>query len=338
MESAMAAVATFVIALVLTGVARRYLESKRWLDHPNSRSSHSAPTPRGGGLAIVFACILSWVALNALGTLESDLMVALSLGGTAIALIGLLDDRFGVHPGLRLAVHLLAAIFAVTILGGCTEIRVGNRLLEIGWVGNAIAVLGIASFLNLFNFMDGIDGLATSEAVFMCLVGALLLNAAGSGPGLVAASICTAAACLGFLPWNWSPAKIFMGDVGSGFLGYVIAVFAVAAEPGKAGVLPWLILAGVFVADATVTLVRRVLRNERFYQAHRSHAYQQLARRLNSHSRVTMRVAAANCFWLAPWAWIAVTRPEHAIIVALVALIPMFILVTVLGAKQNTLE
>jgi Fuc2NAc and GlcNAc transferase len=231
-------------------------------------------------------------------------------------------------------VHFLAATFAVLILGGFTEFRVGDQLLDLGWMGSAVAVLGIAAFLNFFNFMDGIDGIACSEAVFICTVGALLVNAVGGGSNLVAASICTAAACLGFLPWNWPPARIFRGDTGSGFLGYVIAVLAVAAEPSKAGVLPWVILAGVFVADATVTIVRRLLRNERIYQAHRSHAYQWSAQRWNSHALVTIGVIAANCLWLAPWAWLAVTRPEFALIAALVALAALFILVAALGAGK----
>jgi Fuc2NAc and GlcNAc transferase len=195
--------------------------------------------------------------------------------------------------------------------------------------------LGIVWVLNLYNFMDGIDGLAASEAVFVALGSAFLLLLAGGSPGVVAASAAFGAACLGFLGWNWPPAKIFMGDVGSGYIGYTIAVLALAAARDQSSLLAvWLILSGLFIIDATVTLVRRLFRGEKVYSAHRSHAYQWLARRWKSHKSVTVLAVGINLLWLLPWSWAAATNPTRVIWIMAVAYVPLTILVLAAGAGR----
>jgi len=205
----------------------------------------------------------------------------------------------------------------------------------LSWIGYVLAVLSIVWTLNLFNFMDGIDGIAASEAVFICgsawMLSLLPAGAAGS-VGALALIFC--AACLGFLVWNWPPARIFMGDVGSGYLGFVIAVLAIAADhDDPAAPWPWLILGGVFFVDASVTLVHRALRGERVYEAHRTHAYQWLARRWG-HRRVTVSVGLVNVLWLLPCAAFATLHPARAIWVLIVAFVPLIGIAVAAGAGR----
>jgi len=189
---------------------------------------------------------------------------------------------------------------------------------------------------NLFNFMDGLDGIAGSEAVFVSGAGAWLYWRGGGGPGLTATMTCLSASCLGFLRWNWPPAKIFMGDVGSGFLGFSLGILGLAAS--QEGILPietWAILGGVFFVDATVTLVRRLARGDKWFEAHRTHAYQVLARRLGRHKPVTVIVMVVNLFWLLPWAYATNLSPGNSRLYMVAALIPLVILSIMVGAGKR---
>ena len=182
--------------------------------------------------------------------------------------------------------------------------------------------MGLVWLTNLFNFMDGIDGLAGMEAVCVSGLGALLLR--NALPGYAQVSWMLAAASLGFLVWNWPPAKIFLGDAGSGFLGFSLGVLAMfSSRAGTAFLWPWLILLAVFVVDSTVTLLRRVLSQARWYEAHRSHAYQHAARLWGSHAKVTLAAAAIDIAWLFPLAWCACRYPEAAPAFAAVAIAPL---------------
>ncbi len=299
----------YIIAVLLTGVSRRYALRRSLLDIPNDRSSHSVPTPRGGGLAIAVTLVVGLAVLGLLGVVPARLVWALLGGGTLVAGIGWLDDHRHVPPRWRAAVHVLAALWAVYCLGGLAEIALGGRGWHLGFLGSLLAVVAIVWLINLYNFMDGIDGLAGLEAVITGL-GAAALAWWGGAPGLAAAAALVALSSGGFLWWNWPPAKIFMGDVGSGLLGYCFAVLALAGE--KAGAVPgvvWLILLAVFVLDATFTLISRVLRGEQWYTAHRSHAYQRGVQLGYSHRRITMTVGGINILILLPLAVAAVAYP-----------------------------
>jgi Fuc2NAc and GlcNAc transferase len=197
----------------------------------------------------------------------------------------------------------------VFCLGGLAGITLGGSVWHLGWLGSLLAVIAIVWLINLYNFMDGIDGLAGLEAVTTGL-GVAALAWWGGASGLAAAAALVAVSCGGFLWWNWPPAKIFMGDVGSGLLGYCFAVLALAGE--TSGAVPgavWLILLAVFVFDATFTLISRVLRGEQWYTAHRSHAYQRGVQLGYSHRRVTTTVGGINTFILLPLAVVAVAYP-----------------------------
>lgn len=285
---------SFLISLLVTHVVRSYAIRHSLIDIPNSRSSHSEPTPRGGGLAIALTWFLSLAILIVFERFDPWVGSALLVGGALVAGIGWLDDRRGISVGARATVHALAAIWAVWCLGGLRSLNVGTTVVSLGAAGSVLAVVGITWLVNLYNFMDGIDGLAGGEAVSVALVGGVLLALAGA-TGIALAVFSLATAVAGFLVLNWPPAKIFMGDVASGLLGYALAVIALASE--RAGAVPllvWIILLGVFIVDATATLIYRVLKGERWYQAHRSHAYQRAVQAGYSHRAVTIAVLGLN--------------------------------------------
>jgi glycosyltransferase WbpL len=334
----LASVLVLSSAALGTYLVRKLALSHGMLDIPNARSSHIQPTPRGGGLAIVVSSIAAFVLLNYFGRIDLGLLLAL-IGGIPVAVVGFIDDRWSLPAGVRLIAHFGAALWAIAWLGGVPPLRVGEHLLSLGPAGYLLGALGIVWVLNLFNFMDGIDGIAASEGIFIAWVGALLQFLGGGDGAVPAAAMCLGAACSGFLLWNWPPAKIFMGDVGSGYLGYLIGVLALAAARQlPAGVWVWLILGGVFFVDATVTLLRRMARGEKVYQAHRSHAYQSLARYWRSHRRVTLFVMAVNLLWLLPCALFAALNPSRAAWTVLFALSPLVVAAIAAGAgrQENT--
>lgn len=284
---------------VLTGVLLRYARTRGMLDLPTDRSSHVVPTPRGGGAAVAAAGLAGLAVAWYAGRLPVALAQALLGGGILVAAIGWLDDRRGVSAGVRLMVHAAAAGYAVVLLGGLPGMG--------GVAGAALAWLGIVWAINLYNFMDGLDGLAASEAVTVATGAAALLWSLGH-PGLAAAAALVGAAALGFIPWNWPPARIFLGDVGSGFLGYAFGVLALAAHNSGALSVPfWLAMLGLFVFDATITLMRRLVAGDRVTAPHRLHAYQRLVQVGWSHRRVTGTVMAVNLL-LVGGAWIARNR------------------------------
>jgi len=321
----------FVVAFVATGWVRQYAIDRRLLDVPNVRSSHAVPTPRGGGLAMVlsFGILLLLQVLS--DGLDSRLAFAVLPGVLAVAAVGLRDDHCNVSASRRLLVHAGAAVWAVYWLGGELTIPLPQGPLAIGWPGYVLILLAIMWFLNLFNFMDGIDGIAAAEAAFIAFAGAWLSNLSGQYD-LVSVLLVLGAAALGFLVWNWPPAKIFMGDVGSGFLGAALGILGLAAVLADPNLLwSWLILPGVFVTDASVTLARRFLRGERWLEAHCCHAYQRAARRWG-HARVTLGVLCINAAWLLPFALLAANVPQLGAFIVLGAYTPLLILALRLDA------
>src|SRR5690606_20964523 len=245
-----------------------------------------------------------------------------------------LDDRHDIPARWRFLIHLLAAVLGLWWIGGFPALSLFGLQLQMGLLGIPIGVLFVVWLLNLYNFMDGIDGIAGTEAVTVAVSGALLHWMHGE-PEVAMLLLSLAAASMGFLLWNWPPAKIFMVDVGSGFLGFVFAVLALGLSSGALNLWVWLILLGVFVVDATYTLLRRLVRGERVYQAHRSHAYQRGARRWGSHKNVTLAVGAINVFWLLPLAWVAAVYPDWGVVALAVAWLPLLGVAVALGAGTS---
>ena len=294
------AVATGVFCWLATGALIPILRRRDMLDYPNERSSHFDPTPRGGGIAVTISILLAWIALHKVGLVASS-FVSIALGTSLLALVSWIDDLRGLSPGIRLVAQGAAVTIGILVLAStrsALEALLGSTLFFVA------AGLVWIWWINLFNFMDGIDGLAVSEAAAICsglLLFALVGDGADPAAALLAAGIIGAA--IGFLVWNWSPARIFLGDVGSVPLGYLSGFLLLdLASRGRWKIA--LILPLYFLADATITLLRRLLAGERVWEPHRQHFYQQAVRNGLPHSAVVKRVIAANllligCGWAA---------------------------------------
>lgn len=315
-----------VLSLVTTALLRRYALARSIIDIPNARSSHTLPTPRGGGVAIVVAFLLAQLLLTWDGLLDGASLAALFGSGLLVAIIGFMDDHGHIAARWRLLGHFCAAIWALVWLGGLPPMQVFGTTLSLGWLGHVLAAFYLVWMLNLYNFMDGIDGIASVEAITVCL-GACLLYWLADVSSLLWAPLLLAVAVAGFLYWNFPPARIFMGDAGSGFLGITLGVLSLLAAWQSSQLLwAWLILLGVFVVDATFTLVRRLLRGEKVYEAHRSHAYQFASRRYGRHLPVTLAVLAINLLWLLPIACYVVWSEGDGLLGLMVAYAPLCVL------------
>ena len=314
----------FLLAFAMTYFMRAYALKKNIIDNPNERSSHSVPTPRGGGVAVVCSYLLALAVLIYSQQLTVHIGLTLMVAGFVIALLGFLDDHGHINSMLRLAIHFLVAIGAVISLGGFAEVTIFNGV-QLGFIANIIAVLFLVWLLNLYNFMDGINGIASVEAITTTASMAILYYLLNTS--LNSDLLWLLAACVfGFLLWNFPKAKIFMGDACSGFLGLTLGILAlIALKENLALFCAWIICLGVFVVDATYTLIKRVLNGHKMYDAHRSHSYQILSRKWGSHTPVTLAVAAINLFWLFPVAYITVTQqwvyPEIAVLIAYLPLV-----------------
>lgn len=326
----------FFSSLLLTAVIRQYALRKDLLDIPNFRSSHSVPTPSGGGLSIVLCFVVVLALMYFQNRLENEVFYALSGGGLLVASVGFWDDHHPISARWRISIHFLAAFWILYWIGGLASADKLPVFGGFGWLGFTIGTFFLVWLLNLYNFMDGIDGLAAVETIYIALSAGILILVRGSSDELATLLIVLAFSCLGFLFWNWPPAKIFMGDVGSGFLGLVLGGFVLMTSIDQS--LPfwsWLILFGVFLVDATFTLSRRIMRGERWYEAHRSHAYQIASRLLGSHKKATMSVLIINIVWLLPLAMLASFYPKSGILWVIISYLPLTILAEKLGAGKT---
>lgn len=314
------------LSLGLTALLRRYALARSLLDVPNDRSSHTVPTPRGGGASIVVTFLLSLVAMWCGNFIDFHFFFGAAGAGFIVAVIGFMDDHGHIAARWRLLGHFAAATWVLAWTGGLASLEVFGVVVHLGWIGDFFALFYLVWLLNLYNFMDGIDGIASVEAICASL-GACLFYWIGGQPDLIWGPLLLAMSVLGFLFWNFPPAKIFMGDAGSGFLGIILGILsfqAASIEPRFFWV--WLILLGVFIVDATLTLLRRLLRGDKVYEAHRSHAYQYASRQCGRHLPVTMGVAAINIFWLFPIALCVTSFGMDGVLGVVVAYIPLLLL------------
>lgn len=278
--------AAALLGVVLTALVRRFALHYAVLDVPNDRSLHEVPAPRGGGVAIVAIAVAAIVLAGLGGHLPVGSFSGLLGGGLLVAVVGWIDDLRSLPVRVRVVVHTVAAAWFLAQTGGLPTIQIGSTTVTLGALGTFLALLGIVWSVNLYNFMDGIDGLAGGQAVITATLGALLLLP--TQPGLAFIAIAIAGSSAGFLVLNWSPARIFMGDAGSCLLGFLFAALGLLSEATQAApLLVWGFLGATFLFDATVTLVRRAIRGERWYSGHRSHAYQRAVQSGWRHSLVT---------------------------------------------------
>jgi Fuc2NAc and GlcNAc transferase len=348
------ALAVFVLSALLTGWLRRYALHQGLLDTPNARSSHLQVTPRGGGLGFVLA-YLGLMLLDLVIPLPGlppppALFLALLPGASLVALIGFIDDHRDLSAKIRILVHLVAAAWAVWVLGP-PPVALFGWVVHEGWWLSTLTVFGLVWLLNLYNFMDGIDAIASLEAVTVLLGASLIMLLNQGGSDQVVWLLFLTTAVTGFLFWNWPPAKIFMGDAASGFLGFSLGVFACYTAQGESITLwSWIILLGLFVVDASWTLLMRIRQGEVWYQPHARHAYQIQARqaqalflakglepqlaRARAHKRVTSHAVLINLLWLVPVAFCASHWPEAGFAFTILGLAPLVLRVWRLGAGR----
>ncbi len=302
-----------------TGRLVDVLVRRQILDRPNERSSHEQPTPRGGGLAVVAvllpALTLVWIARAP----DALVSYAVPLAMLALAAVSWLDDLRSLGAPVRLAVHLGASAAACFALP--TELALFDGLLPL-WLDRVVCAFALTYFINIFNFMDGIDGISGVETMAIG-VGVFAVTSVLIWPG-APEGLLVAAAALGFLGWNWHPAKVFLGDVGSVPLGFVTGWMLL--QLALAGLwLPALLLPGYYLVDATSTLIRRLLRGERIWQAHREHTYQHAVRHGMSHAAVSIWVGLTGidlviCAVLAvAWHWAAGLFPALVVLALSIA-------------------
>jgi UDP-N-acetylmuramyl pentapeptide phosphotransferase/UDP-N-acetylglucosamine-1-phosphate transferase len=271
-------VAAMVVAAVLTRMLIEWTTARGIIDAPNARSSHARNTPRGGGLAIVVVVVAVALVIAALRPEELPRIAGAILPAVAIAAVSWLDDVQSLRNRTRFAVHLGAAIAATAVLGAVARIDLGSLgMLRFGIFAWPLTVLWIVGLTNAFNFMDGSDGIAGITAAAAAAGIAAAAAACGAGPVAVIAAAFAGAAG-GFLTSNWQPARIFMGDVGSAFCGFMLAVLPLTVRADAVPeVLPVAVLAlWPFIFDTSLTLLRRLWAGENIFQAHRSHLYQRL--------------------------------------------------------------
>jgi len=269
----------FILSFILTYFIKNYYIKNSLLDEINERSSHTTPTPHGGGIAISTVWFIGLLYLYFINEIESDLFYALMVG-IIISVVSFFDDIYELSAKLRMVVQSIVAILGIILLGGFETLNFDLFTITNPIITNIFAFLLIVWYINLYNFLDGINGYAGSEAVFLSIAGFLLF---GGNHFII-----LAVAVLGFLYWNYRHAKIFMGDVGSTLLGYNIAIFTIYyANQESTNLWVWIILFSIFWFDATFTLIRRKLNKEKLNQAHKKHAYQRLTQSGWSHFKVT---------------------------------------------------
>ncbi len=311
------------ITLLVTPFLRSRLETAGMLDLPGRRRSHRQPTPRGGGLAMAAGLL---PVLTILAWLDPPLMLVPLLLTAALALVGGLDDRFGLSVVCRMAVQFFLAGLLLWSVAGVSVLPLGELELEVPWLWTSLAVVGVVWLINLHNFMDGSDGLASSQGAWCGLMFGAIFGLSGQ-PVLASASLSFAVVCLAFLIWNHPPARLFMGDSGSLLIGGVVSwMLLLAVSTGAAS--PWLgmIVASVFAVDATLTLLLRVLRGERWYTPHRQHAYQRLIACGWSHGQVLGLYLCTNLVLVLPITLAALFYPPIDVWLAglLLALLAVF--------------
>jgi len=328
----------FFFSAIVTYFYRQIAMNANILDIPNSRSSHNVPKPRGGGVAIVLTFLMTLFLLHKYAQFDDALFFALSVGGLLIASVGFLDDIITVRKRWRLSFQCIAALLALFTLVNPIQFSFLHLLFY------GVVFISLVWMQNLYNFMDGADGLAASEAILVsiAIVFFMTLNqGALAEPNVFWVCLVLCFSTLGFLIWNFPAAKIFMGDGGSSFLGYVFGVLILKSfVDGSVPIGCWIILLGVFLVDATVTLLTRVIRGENFFLPHKTHAFQHALVKLGTHKKLVKALFLINLFWLFPLAllaWNILPHEPYSITwmgfgLSAFALAPVFGLVFYLGA------
>jgi UDP-N-acetylmuramyl pentapeptide phosphotransferase/UDP-N-acetylglucosamine-1-phosphate transferase len=315
----------FISAFFLTYLVKLMAQKKSIMDLPNERSSHALPTPRGGGLAIAVVWFLGISYLNYVEIISSDIYYAL-MTGVLIAIISFIDDIYTLPYLPRIIVQALSTAIALYFVGGIGVVDFGFFTIESQILLNAVAFVGVLWFINLFNFIDGINGYSSSGAI--CISGALYFFTGDILTLILLLSV------LGFLPWNWGKAKIFMGDIGSTLLGFTIAVLIIHYNKmAQLSIFNGLIITSVFWFDATYTLFKRYLNKEQLSKPHKKHAYQRVVQYGFSHPKTSLIMIALNglLFCIATF---SDSYPLYSLVFLIVAIIVLFLVYKLIDSKK----
>ena len=313
-------VTTFLLSALLCGGYLRLARVRRFLDTPNERSSHSHPTPHGGGTAVLLAFIAGLLLAAQCYNSWDESFVVLAVAALLLMIVGVIDDLRGLSVQVRMALYSLVCLWVADTLLQSIFVDSGASRAVLGLL---VALVMLWS-LNLYNFMDGIDGIAALQTVLASCFGAWLSLKSGPSDSYAMLCLLLAAAHAGFLIWNCPPARLFMGDAGSVPTGFLLAAIALlGAVQGYLNPLCWAILLAVFITDATWTLVWRLSTGQAFMQPHRLHAYQRLSRYWDSHLSVDMLLLSINVMWLFPLAWAVQAWPSCNVIFVILAYFPL---------------
>jgi Fuc2NAc and GlcNAc transferase len=310
----------FVVSVIATRASIPASSRLGLVDRPNARSSHATVTPRGGGIGLL--CGISG-GLLAAHVVPDTAGWAIAAGTLLLAIVGAFDDRRGAAPVIRLIVHAVAAVLVIAVVGPMTRLPLPAPLnVPLGWLGVPLTFVWIVGTINIYNFLDGIDGFAGIQGA----IAGTVIAACAWNNGAALAGVAAAAACAGFLVWNWQPARIFMGDSGSGALGFLFAALPLTAPADARSSAVFVTALGLwfFLADGALTVVRRLARGERVWEAHREHSYQRLVRSGWSHARVTGAIAACGAIVAALGTWWWMSRDPAAAWTASAAALALF--------------
>ena len=293
------------------------------LANPDYRTLHESPTPRGGGLIFSLVFVFSILIFSGFYELSNQIFYIFGVGGFIATLFGFIDDINNMRAKIKLSIQLLLSAWTIYWLDL-------GELFLLGWTPIFMVIPFILFFMvwimNAYNFMDGIDGMAASGAIFISLTLAIVLSLTNSSVEVINIFILLAIVVVGFIFFNWPPATIFMGDAGSVFLGYIFgSLLLLTILNNEISVWTWLTVFGYFFADTTVTQIMRVILVKKWYLAHRSHAYQNLARITNSHLKVTTGVTLYNLVWIFPLTLWSALQPEMGFIAAILAIAPALV-------------
>jgi len=296
-----------IISSLITYFIRWFTLKNNILDISNNRSSHDIPTPKGGGISIVTILFGTLIVLKSFNIIESPFFNSALIGLGIVAFIGIIDDFKSLPISIRAISYIIASTLSVYLIGGFSNLSINHYSFNFIHSGFILSVLFIVWLTNLYNFMDGTDGFAGIQTICVSIFSGLLLYFSIQ-PSYAILLFCLAASTVGFLYWNWAPARIFMGDVGSctiGFLFGLLSIYTVKIEIVAISV--WLILLAPFICDATYTLLKRIANREKWYEAHNSHAYQKIYQMGVSHSKLAMGLLFMNLLVIWPIAYVAHT-------------------------------
>jgi len=324
-----------IISVVITYYIRYFSIKNNLYDIPNERSSHNTPIPKGGGISIVLLLIITTGTLFYFQMISHEIMFSIIIGSLIISIIGLIDDYKNLPVLIRLFGYTFGAVAALYFIGGVNSLFESDHnffkccdinISRFGNIGPFFAVLFILWLTNLYNFMDGADGFAAIQTICVSLFCSALFYFSDNY-ALLVIMLCLASATIGFLYWNLAPAKIFMGDVGSCSIGFFFGLLSLYTA--KEEIVPisiWLILLAPFIGDATFTLIKRIIKNEKWYEAHNSHAFQKLFQLGLSHNQLTLGLLLTNLLLMWPLAIFVKINQNYDLYIVLLAYILVWII------------